>query len=884
MNPADDDPVEAIMAECLNRNEADWPAALAAACARHPELAASLRTRFKRLHGLGLTDASVGDLRLTGQQIGDYEVLGCLGVGTSATVVRARHQTSGAIVALKLLRDHLDGAGRWRERFERELRLAEGLRHPGLCRVLAWGEHAGQPFLVMSLVEGRTLAAEIADGSLTPTAVTRRVAVLMQVARALHCMHRSGLVHRDAKPSNVIVRADGSAVLMDLGLAFAEDEGHTLTASNVLPGSPAYFAPELVQGSSRGSIGSDVYAVGVMLHECVTGSLPFEGPTRAALFQQILVGKRRVMAGDAALRRIANTAMARQPRDRYQSAEDLACDLSRYLNGQRPLAQGPGAWRTLTNWVIRNQMAAVIILALGIGGAIAAIAFERTQSALANMRVLALTLAAGEAIHDNVDLALLLANAAHQRQASSQSRSLLYEGLARRHAWRPLPVAELPAPELPAPAMAAGGAVIAAVATSPVGIRVEARPGEHAVRVWRDSSNQFDVVRHPSAVHSVAVSPSGSMLATGGGDGVLRLYELHPEGLQLVAELHGHRGLIRAVAFAAGGNELLTLSDDGTARSWQTQAMLPRWRHPLGKALSSGVAVPDGLLLLGRDRTACVVDVADRPCTPPWLRPRGLLDCSRRFLLQGSEEDPGIVDLARGVRRSWQLGARPVRLAAAVSGGEQLFTSDGTHIDRWNLRGGAFVFAGPLATVAVEVTALAVSDDGKRIACGSSTGEVFVFAGDGQLLAKRQLHRAKERVWSVRFREDGQQLLTASQDETAWCGSLDLLDGVVLQHSGTVLCASYSSGKRGLIATGCVDGVVRLWDHDGVPVAVLRAHRDQIADVTFSEDGRSLLSVCEDGSVRSWPVDDASLLLLVAELPFASVPIPARLERLLQGR
>ena len=81
MNPADDDPVEAIMAECLTPNEADWPAALAAACARHPELAASLRTRFKPLHGLGLTDPSVGDLRLTGHQIGDYEVLGCLGVG-----------------------------------------------------------------------------------------------------------------------------------------------------------------------------------------------------------------------------------------------------------------------------------------------------------------------------------------------------------------------------------------------------------------------------------------------------------------------------------------------------------------------------------------------------------------------------------------------------------------------------------------------------------------------------------------------------------------------------------------------------------------------------------------------------------------------------------
>ncbi|MGK0300782.1 MAG: WD40 repeat protein [Planctomycetota bacterium] len=886
MNPSSNDPVEAIMADCLNRSEAEWQSAMTEACARHPELADRLRARFDSLQGWGLVQTVLLDSSMTGQRIGDYEVLGDLGAGTSATVLRARHVVSGEHVALKLLRNHMDVVGRWRERFQREQRVAQSLQHEGLCSVLAWGEHEGQPFLVLSLVDGLTLAAEIASGPATPDAVTRRLRVLMQVARALQYMHGCGLVHRDVKPGNIMVRNDGSAVLTDLGLAFDQEEGHSLTASNVLPGSPAYLAPELVQGGSRGSVSSDVFAMGVILHECATGSLPFQGPTRAALFHQILAGKRLPMAGAASLRRVANTAMAQQPRDRYSSAEELATDLERCLSGQRPIAQGPGAWRSLTGWVVRNYVATIIILMLALGGAVVVVAFERTQSALGETRMLALTLAARDEMHDNPGLALQLAYAVHQRRPSSASRSLLYEGLASLHAWRKIAPTDFPATVTDEPVIAT------AVKT---GIRAKIGDGGRTVEVFDGDGTLIDRLPHPCAVSSVALSSTGAMLATGGGDGVLRLYQIHAEG-RLLAALHGHRGVIRAVAFGRGDEEVFTLSDDGTARCWQVQATLARWRHPQGTALSGAVAVREGMLLLAQSPVVApiVVDTASRRVSPPWLRDvRSVLDSSHRFLLQVSRDDPGIVDLAQGVRLPWTIEDRLVTFAAATKDCTHLFTTNGGQIYRWALRAGTVVCEGIFAEVDGEISAIAVARDGSRIVCGSTDGYVRVFLDDRKLLVERQLHRDRglerstsyppnpNRVWSVALRDDGQKLLTASRDETAWCGSLNLGEGTVLKHSGTVLCAKFSRGETGLIATGCVDGVVRLSRDDGERVAELRGHGSQVENLTFAIDGRSLISASVVGDVRSWPVDEQDLLQRTAIAVQALLPIPERFEYLL---
>tara|TARA_R110002096_G_scaffold31773_3_gene92842 strand:- start:1051 stop:3663 length:2613 start_codon:yes stop_codon:yes gene_type:complete len=864
MTPAADDPVEAIMAECLNRSESEWQSALASACARHPELADRLRARFESLQGYGLMLTDGHDSHMSGQIIGDYQVLGNLGSGASATVVRASHVSNGDVVALKLLRDHMDVTGRWRERFQREMRLAQDLEHEGLCRVLAWGEHESQPFLVMSLVEGQTLAAEIASQPLTATEVARRVSVLVQVAQALQYMHVRGLVHRDVKPDNILVRQDGSAVLTDLGLTFEEDEGHSLTASNVLPGSPAYFAPELVHGTSRGSISSDVYALGVILHECATGSLPFQGPTRAALFRQILAGKRQVMGGTAPLRRVASTAMARRPQDRYRSADEFAGDLARCLRGERPIAQGPGVWRSLTGWIVRNHVAAVIVLALALGGAVAAVAFVQTQDALTKTRAIAMTLAAKEAIHDNLDRAVRLAAVVHRQQPTAESRSLLYESLADRHAWRSIPEGDF--------AQTSATSLVVA-ANSATGMRVEVSSGEYSARVWHADGTLLDVVPHPCDVVSVALSVSGALLATGGGDGVVRLYELDARGSRFLTGLHGHRGVINKVAFAPAAHELFTRSDDGTARAWQTQPMLMRWRHPRGAARFKAVVVPAGLLLVGQDpgpnQNVVVVDASGATLSPPWLRAvPSILDSSNRYLLQCSEDDPGIVDLVQSKRWSWSLhgrAGRSVQWAAATKGGGQLFTVTGKQVDRWLLRAGTYEFDRQLATFEHDVSALAVSEDGARIICGSTRGDVWVLNAEGLQLADHQLHR--EHIWSIAVRSDGQQLLTASRDETAWCGSLNLRDGTVLTHGGTVLCADYSRDAGRVIATGCVDGVVRLWDQQGALLAALRGRQGQIEHLAFTVGGGYLISASKDGSVRRWPLDDETLLRLAATVP-----------------
>lgn len=870
------DPIELLLAACLDRAEGEWEAAVAAACAQHPPLAGRLRARFDSLRGLGMAAPTAAADRVAGQRLGGYQLLEVLGAGASATVYRARDAATGAIVALKVLRGDLAASGRWRERFDREVRLAGRLDHPGLCRVLAWAHLGEQPFLAMSLVEGCTLAAEIATLPPSPSALARRLRVLVQVARALGCAHRGGLVHRDIKPGNVLVRPDGSAVLTDLGLAFAQEEGHDLTASDTLVGSPAYFAPELIHGSSRGSVASDIYALGVMLHECATGSLPFRGPSRAALFRQILAGERLPMGGDVALQRVAGTAMARQPRDRYGSAEDFAADVERCLAGARPLAQGPGPWRKVTDWVARNQIAAAVMLALGIGGAMAAIAFDRADAAFTRMRGFAITAAAGEAMHDDVDVALRLAEAAHRREPSVESRSLLYEALGRCHSSHQIPSAGFPAAAI----LAAGATSIEA--TAPGGLRVAATLGDSVVRVFGADGGLLATVPHPCAVLAVALAPGGQFFATGGGDGVARLHGISGPVCRLLDELRGHRGRVHAVAFTPSGDELLTLSDDGTARAWQCRARLGAVFSPSGGALRAVAPIEGGLLLLDHARIAVALDPAGKPLPVGWLRPsRGVLDASHRLLLQHGEDEAAIVDLAHGTRWPWR-GAHAVELAAAPADSESVVTVDGDRVERWRRRDGVFAFDVGLATVAGGIAALAVAADAERFACGMADGRVLVFARDGQLLVERALHQ--EQVWWLTFRDDGRRLLTASRDETAWLGEPDLSRGLVLAHGGTVLCAAFSPGRGDLVATGCVDGTARLWRDDGTLLAVLRGHRGQVEHVTFAAAGHSLLTASADHSVRTWPIGDEALLQLAAAASVGQVAIPERYRDLLSPR
>ena len=207
-----------------------------------------------------------GDERLLD---GRYRLGDRLGGGAVAEVFRAVDERLARPVAVKLFRGD---AAEELQRHEAEMRTLARLDHPSLVTVYDAGEEDGQPYLVMQLVEGDTLADELGRGPLGPERTARYGAAL---ADALAYVHEQGFVHRDVKPANVLIAADGRVHLADFGIARLVDSAHVTRTGDVL-GTPAYFAPEQVSGDAVGPA-ADVYALGLMLLECLTGRRPFEG-------------------------------------------------------------------------------------------------------------------------------------------------------------------------------------------------------------------------------------------------------------------------------------------------------------------------------------------------------------------------------------------------------------------------------------------------------------------------------------------------------------------------------------------------------------------------------------------------------------------------------
>jgi serine/threonine protein kinase len=206
-----------------------------------------------------------------GGQLGSYKLLRLLGQGRMGIVFQARREGNGAAVALKVLRDELVGDQLYRRRFEREARIASELDHDHVVPVLDWGEAAGHLYLAALYVPGVSLSERIASrGALT---VKEAVRLATDLAGALEALRLRGLVHRDVKPANVLLDERGAGALTDFGLARSIAET-VLTRTGAVVGTVDYLAPELIRGE-RASHSSDIYALGCLVYECLSGSPPF---------------------------------------------------------------------------------------------------------------------------------------------------------------------------------------------------------------------------------------------------------------------------------------------------------------------------------------------------------------------------------------------------------------------------------------------------------------------------------------------------------------------------------------------------------------------------------------------------------------------------------
>jgi tetratricopeptide (TPR) repeat protein/Leucine-rich repeat (LRR) protein/tRNA A-37 threonylcarbamoyl transferase component Bud32 len=306
-----------------------------------------------------------------------YEVLGELGRGAMGVVYKARHISLQREVALKMILAGNYARDQDRARFLAEARAIARLQHPNIVAVHEIGEHEGRPFFSLEFCPGGGLDRKLAGTPQPPRDAARLVEVL---ARAVETAHQAGIVHRDLKPANVLIARDGAPKVTDFGLAKRlEEQG--LTGTGVAVGTPSYMAPEQAQGKSR-EVGpaADVWALGAILYECLTGRPPFRAANALDTLLQVVgdapVPVRRLQpAVPRDLEAICLKCLHKAPGHRYSSAADLGDDLERFLAGEPIGARPVGAAERALKWVKRRPavaglLAAVLLLVL-VGGALA---------------------------------------------------------------------------------------------------------------------------------------------------------------------------------------------------------------------------------------------------------------------------------------------------------------------------------------------------------------------------------------------------------------------------------------------------------------------------------------------------------------------------------
>ncbi|MEL7496180.1 MAG: protein kinase [Planctomycetota bacterium] len=303
-----------------------------------------------------------------GHQIGRFEILNEVGSGAFGIVHRARDPDLNRIVALKVPRPGTLRTRRERQRFLREARSAAKLRHPHIVKVHEIGIEGEAIFLISDFIEGITLD-DLCQSQKVP--YQRSASIVALIADALHYAHQQGVIHRDVKPSNVLLDSEGRPFLSDFGLARDLEPEFTMTRDGEIIGTPAYMSPEQAAAEhSMINATSDVYSAGVMLFRLLSGQLPFRGSHRMLLHQVMNVEPPLPMSFDDEipddLATIAMKAMEKEQRNRYQSAGELAADLRRYLSGDPIRAKRPSwfkvLWLKLKKYPLASSLSAAITL------------------------------------------------------------------------------------------------------------------------------------------------------------------------------------------------------------------------------------------------------------------------------------------------------------------------------------------------------------------------------------------------------------------------------------------------------------------------------------------------------------------------------------------
>src|SRR5579884_2790893 len=710
----------------------------------------------------------------------------------------------------------------------------------------------------------------------------------LQAADALAYAHRQGILHRDIKPSNLLLDQQGTVWITDFGLAKAEGADE-LTHIGDIVGTIRYMAPERFDGRSQPQ--SDVYSLGLTLYEMLTLRPAFNDANRAQLIEKVLheppvPPRKHDPHIPRDLETIVLKCLAKDPVDRYASAEVLAEDVRRFL-ANRPIKARRAPWYERTwRWCRRNQAVACLLAAVaGLLLAVTAVstfAAVRLDWALGQMQEAEhkARLQAEESRRDTYVAEMNLAQHDYESADIDNVRRLLQKHL-------PQPgVEDLRGFEwfywdhrshLERRVLPGHTEFVVCIACSPDRRYLASGGGDRSIRIWNADSGQLlrTLTGHAGPVRGVAFNPESRQLASASSDATVRLWDVASG--KLLATFAEHTAGTTSVAFRPNGLHLASAGEDGTVRLWELRsgrqvALFFGQTHDFGQrnAIWSIAFSPDGRVLVagGNDTTIRMWDV-DSGRLLRTLRGHvatvlavAFSPDARHIASGGWDKTVRLWDADSGEHLRTLLGDATSGISAlAFSPDGRRLASAGAdcHVRVWDADSGLLLL--DLHGHNSIVRGVAFRSDGRYLVSAGVDKAVRLWdTAPGQHVLTLEGHTHE--VWDVAFSPDGQRLATAG-----WDGLVRLWDagnGQQLKslagHTGFVWSVAFSPDGR-ILASGGEDKTARLWDTDsGRPLCPPLEHSDRVRQVAFDRDGRRLATACKDRRVRLWDPASGNLL------------------------